>query len=292
MPVKDNFFSLLLPYQKEIETKIAESLSTMGAKNSLRDACEYALKNGGKRFRPALVYLIAKALGQGRDVSHAALAVEFFHTASLIVDDLPCMDDEKVRRGKPALHLAFNEATALLATYALIAAGYEQIRLNAVDPTRLSLAFENASYTTGILGATGGQFFDLFPPHLNESALRMAIQQKTGALFELSFVLGWVFGGGALSLLPSVKKAANHFGMAFQIVDDFGDLAEDRANGRTMNYPALVGEQRASDVLQEEIKNLHNEMKKLQLSSPELLAMIEFLEGSLKFYSAATNSSS
>lgn len=290
MPLKEQFFSLLIPYQNQIESDISQSIENdFGPPSSLRDACEYALKNGGKRFRPALVHLIAAALRKGNSVSQGALAVEFFHTASLIADDLPCMDDEKIRRSRPALHLAFGESTAILTTYALISAGYEKIRRNALDGSLLSSALESASHTTGILGATGGQFSDLFPPSLDEDKLRTIIYQKTGTLFELSFVFGWIFGGGEHALLPTVKKAAGHFGMAFQIVDDFDDLEKDKAEGRTLNYPALVGEEKASQVLFEELDYLAREMKKLQLVSPELLAMSDFLKESA--YSVSISSS-
>src|ERR1700722_633886 len=105
--------SILKPYQQQIEQKLQESIEQLGAKSKLRDACEYALLNGGKRFRPILVIMIANALGKKFDVTSAALAVEFFHTASLIADDLPCMDDDDERRSKPTLHKVYGEGTAL-----------------------------------------------------------------------------------------------------------------------------------------------------------------------------------
>ncbi len=282
LALQDDFLLLLSPYQQRIEDKISASISSLGPPTPLREACAYALKNGGKRFRPALVYLIAQALNSSKDVSDAALAVEFFHTASLIADDLPCMDDEAIRRNHPTLHKVFDESISILATYALIAAGYEHIRLNAKDSLRLSIALENVTQTTGLWGATGGQFLDLYPPALNEEKLREVIQRKTGALFELSFVLGWVFGEGDLTLLPAVKKAAHHFGMAFQILDDFDDLTEDRQQGRVINYPALVGEEKALQALNSELEALRLEMKKLQLQSPEILILMKFLESSAK----------
>ena len=163
--------ALLARYKEPIEQAISDSILSFGPKTPLRDAIEYALKNGGKRFRPAIVYLIRDALagfgGKNSDVKEGALAIEFFHTASLIADDLPCMDDDAERRNQPSLHHAFDEATAILATYALIAAGYDQIRLGAQKSGRFEifpLAIEIASFNTGIWGATGGQYSDLFPP--------------------------------------------------------------------------------------------------------------------------------
>ena len=164
------FAQILRPYQLLIERELLNNIHLLGPKNEVRDACEYALLNGGKRFRPALVLMIAKALGHGVDVIPAAIGIEYFHTASLIADDLPCMDNDDERRHKPATHRVYGEAVALLATYALIAAGYSCLAQNAhliknshhpfaSQSDRICvLALENATINTGLLGATGGQF--------------------------------------------------------------------------------------------------------------------------------------
>lgn len=257
-------------YISLIEAKIEQSLASFGSKTSLVDAIAYSLKNGGKRFRPALVLVIAKALKKEKDASDAALAVEFFHTASLIADDLPCMDDDDKRRSVPSLHKAFDEATALLASYALISAGYDRIRLNCQEnPALLPYAIETACRTTGIFGATGGQYFDLYADALNEEVLKEVIDRKTGALFELSFVFGWLFGGGSLEKLPLVKKMSFHFGTAFQLADDFLDYQEDKEEGR-INAPLIMGEKVALKWLEEELASFHQCLKELDLHSEEL----------------------
>jgi geranylgeranyl diphosphate synthase type II len=112
---------MLQGYQKLIVSKIEENLPAFGPKSKLRDACEYALMNGGKRLRPAIVFMTAEALGFEVDVTQAALSIEYFHTASLVADDLPCMDDDDERRSKPSVHKAFGESEAILVSYALIA---------------------------------------------------------------------------------------------------------------------------------------------------------------------------
>ncbi len=119
-------------HRDRIEQEIAKSIGSLGEKNKLRDACEYALTNGGKRFRPLIVILVAEALGNGLDVYESALSVEFFHTASLIADDLPCMDNDDERRDKPSLHKTYGETIALLASYALITAAFEKIYKNSL----------------------------------------------------------------------------------------------------------------------------------------------------------------
>lgn len=276
-------FQVLQSYQIQIEDKIQKSIpSNLGPKTKLREVCEYALMNGGKRFRPALVLMIAKALGNQVDVSQAALAVEYFHTASLIVDDLPCMDNDDERRHKPSAHKKYGENLALLASYALIAAGYECIAQNAqkigessVPFSKLCdricvLALENATYNTGLHGATGGQFLDIYPPDLSLETLYEVIQKKTVSLFEISFVFGWLFGGGDLNFLDLVKKAAKHFGMAFQIADDLGDVKQDEENQRLVNLAGVFGKDAAKKMFHEEIGQFFHTLKELNLAVPEL----------------------
>lgn len=286
---KQSLSSILEPYKQTIETIIQDSIPTFGPKTVLRDACEYALLNGGKRFRPALVFMIAKALGFQVDVSQAALAVEFFHTASLIADDLPCMDNDDERRNKPTLHKVFGESVALLATYALISAGYSCLARNArlLEFSRhpfahqkdllCVLALENATFNTGILGATGGQFLDLVPSDLSMQTLREVIDKKTVTLFEISFVLGWIFGGGPLDQLPLVKRSAAHFGMAFQIADDLGDMAQDLSHDHAMNMANLCGRKEAESLFHAEIQQFEQTLRDLQLSSEELQALSALL---------------
>ncbi|CUI15641.1 geranyltranstransferase [Candidatus Protochlamydia naegleriophila] len=286
---RPSFSSILEPYKRQIEELIQANIATLGSKTLLRDACEYALLNGGKRFRPALVLMIAKALNFQVDVSQAALGVEYFHTASLIADDLPCMDNDDERRNKPALHKVYGESVALLATYALIAAGYQCLARNAASlagsahpfanqSDRLCvLALENATHNTGILGATGGQFLDLTPPDLSLSTLREVIDKKTVTLFEISFVFGWIFGGGDLEQLPLVKKSAAHFGMAFQVADDLGDMAQDLSHEHTMNFANVYGKDSAVALFHEEIEQFKQTLQELSLSSEELQALSALL---------------
>ncbi len=223
----------LKKYQELIDLGINESVVKIGPKTPLRDACEYALKSGGKRFRSAIVLMVADAIGKGANVMQAALAIEYFHTASLIADDLPCMDDDNERRGVPSLHKKFNETIALLASYALISEGYNALAKNAEiisksglgfseqADRRCRLALENVSYNTSLFGVIGGQFLDIYSQDLSLDSVLEVIHQKTGSLFEISFVLGWLFGGGGLERLPQIKTLARHFGAAFQIEDDF-----------------------------------------------------------------------
>ena len=257
----------LSSYQQAVVASIQKNREALGPKSALRDACEYALMNGGKRMRPAISLMIAEALGEA-DISLAALAAEYFHTASLVADDLPCMDDDDERRSKPSVHKVYGEAMALLVSYALIAAGYACFAQNAalINSDRVcTLALENATYNTGLWGATGGQFLDLSPPDLSLNTLRDVLHKKTVSLFEIAFVSGWLFGGGAIASLKSVKQAASHFGMAFQIADDLNDLEKDIQNGRKVNMAAVFGVDAAQAMLQEELQGYEKTMRALNL---------------------------
>lgn len=289
METQKSFISILEPYKLFIDQKLRENVEALGPKNQLRDACEYALLNGGKRFRPALVLMLAKAIGYDSDVSEAAMAIEFFHTASLIADDLPCMDNDDERRKKPTTHRLYGESVALLATYALISAGYACLVRNqdmiknshhsfADQSNRICvLALENAAYNTGLFGATGGQFLDLTPPNLSLSLVLDIIHKKTVTLFEISFVLGWLFGGGDLDQLPLVKKSAGHFGMAFQIADDLEDMTQDLIHGHSLNIANLFGQERAKEMFHEEIQQFNRTLRLLKLEDSDLQALANLL---------------
>lgn len=276
-------------HRDRIEQEIAKSIISFGEKTKLRDACEYALTTRGKRFRPLIVILIAEALGNGLNVYESALSVEFFHTASLIVDDLPCMDNDDERRDKPSLHKVYGESIALLASYALITAAFEKIHSNAMvmqgagppfsnfSDKACRIALESATHCAGILGATGGQFLDLFPPNHNLETVKQVIHKKTVTLFEVSFVFGWVFGGGDISKLEKVKKAAYHFGMAFQTADDLGDMVQDEKKQREISIARLIGKERALMLFEEETRQLHKELQELGIMTPSFEKMCDIL---------------
>lgn len=282
--------AIISPYKQAFELALLESMHALGESSVLRDACCYAVGNGGKRFRPALVMMVAEGLGHGANVSEVARAVEFFHAASLIADDLPCMDNEEIRRGKPTVHRVYGEATALLASYALIAAGYGCFAKNSQILKRSKLPFadradaicvlalENAAHNTGLSGASGGQFLDLFPPEITDVAICEIFRKKTGALFELSFVVGWLYGGGNPSKLDLVKQMAHHFGMAFQMADDLQDLDQDLANGCFVNLARLLGPESAIQRIDDDIQAFLEIFTTLELENSSLENLVSSLK--------------
>lgn len=233
------------PYRTRFERVLVDIIPTLGEDVPVRKAIEYALTSGGKRLRPAIVWMVAEALRVPHSVDLAAIAVEFFHTSSLITDDLPCMDNDDFRRGVPTTHKVFPESVAIMASFALTAAGFELITRISLPPERESLVlkpiYRSASLAIGLQGLIGGQQLDLEPKGFDIENITTIIDLKTGALFDVCFVFGWLFGGGAPDKLDQLHALSRHFGRAFQILDDIDDLEQDRAAGKRINYALLFG---------------------------------------------------
>lgn len=265
-----------------IEEQIQHELEQMQG-SKLYEPIAYALSSGGKRMRPLLVLCIAEPLGFLEGALKAALAVELFHTASLVADDLPCMDNAARRRFKPTLHRAYDEATALLVSYSLISHGYAALAqggeklLQTFDDgaIRMTRAFQVVSLQTGVHGACGGQFLDMTNQEFDERSLRRLIEMKTASLFDIAFSLGWLYGGGECVKLAKVQKAAGHFGMAYQIADDFADLEEDLKMNRASSFPLCVGQERAKELFTQETKAFSLAFSELGLPSEQLVAALQ-----------------
>jgi geranylgeranyl pyrophosphate synthase len=203
-----------------LEKSLDRLLPKRGVPARLQAAMRYTLFNAGKRIRPALVLQVCKDLGGDiRNALPSACAIEYIHTYSLIHDDLPAMDDDDMRRGKPSSHKKFDEATAILAGDALLTAAFEAVARtpdkSMIGPMTLSLA-----EAAGAAGMVGGQQIDLAP----KANVHEIHTKKTAALFKASTHLG--------GLAARSPKAANlaryglHLGLAFQAVDDILDAAE------------------------------------------------------------------
>lgn len=263
--------------REAFEIALKKDIEAWGEEDELKQACRYSLLSGGKRVRPLCTLSIASAISPRLDALEAALAIEYMHTASLILDDLPCMDNDDYRRGKLSVHKVFGETTALLASYALMNLSYEKIyratfnleNSQIVSPLKAReaglLALKEASHASGLNGATGGQFLDLFSKNKDLSIVKEIFHKKTVALFEASFLFGWLFGGGACDFVPHVKEVAMHFGMAFQIADDLEDQIQDKKSGGKVNVALLMGTQKAHELYQEEIGFLQTKNKLLAL---------------------------
>ena len=279
--MNDDFLS---PYKRYIEERLPGLIPFPSEKTPLQEACLYALLSGGKRLRPAIALMVAEALGNQDRGWLVGASVELFHTASLIADDLPCMDDDDERRNKRTTHKVFGETLALLASYALIAEGYGKIHEGVVEASKdASVAFkaeragllslECATRNTGLLGATGGQFLDVFLKNPSEEQILEIIQKKTASLFEIAFVGGWLFAGGEEAQLDQVAALAYHFGVAFQIADDLDDFEQDGGKSQGANYAQLFGKEAALHRCLQDIDSYTALLRVLKLDTPALLSL-------------------
>lgn len=191
------------------------------------NAMNYSLSNGGKRIRPVLALEFAMACGGSRDACLSlACAVEYIHTYSLIHDDLPCMDNDDMRRGKPSCHKQFGEANALLAGDALLTHAFEIIGASDLSPAKKTMAVTLLSQNAGVGGMIGGQVIDLIiengDPALSE--LLTVYKLKTGALISAACLMGCISAGATEEQLSAASKFAYSLGVAFQIQDDILDI--------------------------------------------------------------------
>lgn len=217
---------------EHIEAFLDKQLPTTSS--PLLEAMRYAVLNGGKRIRPLLVYATGEALGCSLDILDApAAAVELIHCYSLIHDDLPAMDNDDLRRGKPTCHKVFGEATAILAGDALLTLAFKILsdpKLNPIPAEQQIHMIQVLSEKSGTNGMVGGQALDLASegnhPAISLEDLRQIHHKKTGALIEAAVTLGAIgaIGLESLETILKLQEYARCIGLAFQIQDDILDV--------------------------------------------------------------------
>ncbi|MBL9188745.1 MAG: polyprenyl synthetase family protein [Opitutaceae bacterium] len=213
----------------------------------LHTAMRYSLEAGGKRLRPLLVLAAAELAGArpGHDAAlPAAIAIECVHTYSLIHDDLPCMDNDDLRRGRPTAHKQFDEATALLAGDALLTHAFALLAENYPGPLAATLVRELAG-AAGSRRLIGGQMEDLLAEKkagTTTDELEFIHLNKTAAMIEAALVMGGLVGGATEADLATLRQIGRHLGLAFQIIDDILDATADTATlGKTAGKDAKAG---------------------------------------------------
>ena len=252
----------------------------------LHAAMRYAVFPSGKRLRPALVALGYEAAGgRGQGALPAAAAIELVHSFSLVHDDLPCMDDSPLRRGRASVHAAFDEATALLAGDALLALAFAALsRAPASWPPGAGLAIlRELAAATGAAGMIGGQAAEreLLETPPDPRALQRVHRMKTGRLFEAAAVSGGLAGGASPALLTALRRYARHFGLAFQIADDLLDLALD-GEGAPDTYPGVLGRAGAGVALEQAVRAAIKAARPLGLRAGPLAAELARIAGDRK----------
>jgi geranylgeranyl pyrophosphate synthase len=213
----------------------------------LHTAMRYSLEAGGKRLRPVLVLATAELFGIKDDSAlPAAVAIECLHTYSLIHDDLPCMDNDDLRRGRPTSHKQFDEATALLAGDALLTHAFGLMAESyAAHPALAHALIRELADAAGSRKLIGGQMEDLLAEKKFDATpddLEFIHLNKTAAMLEASLVMGGLIGGASERGLAALRKAGRHLGLAFQIIDDILDVTADTATlGKTAGKDATAG---------------------------------------------------
>lgn len=257
--------------------------------SSIAEAMDYSLEAGGKRIRPVLVLAFCNMCGGNyKEAAVPAAAIEMIHTFSLIHDDLPCMDDDDFRRGKPSCHKQFGEACAVLTGDALAIRPFQIISESDLkDNVKIKLIKE-LSYSSGVEGMIGGQIIDMENEQrseISEENLRIMYALKTGMLIKASCVMGCIVAEATDEQVKNAIEYANCLGLAFQIIDDILDVTGDE---RTLGKPigSDAEENKTTFVTLYGIDGARKEAARLTGKAMEILDKFknnEFLKGLTKY---------
>jgi farnesyl diphosphate synthase len=226
----DDFSHWVLDRQQDVERALERWVSD-DSPAGLGTVMRYAVLDGGKRLRPLLVMAAAEAVsGDSAAALRAAVAVELIHAYSLVHDDMPCMDNDVLRRGKPTVHVKYGEAQAMLAGDAMQALAFEVLTPDeGMSPQLMSTLVRLLARASGHAGMAGGQAIDLanVGRQLDERALRDMHRRKTGVLLQASVMMGAACGPADATALASLSEYGAAIGLAFQVVDDVLDVTQD-----------------------------------------------------------------
>jgi geranylgeranyl diphosphate synthase type II len=277
-----------------VSERLALSVETGEIPETLRQAMAYSLLAGGKRLRPVLVLATMEAFGKPIDAGiPVACAVEMIHTYSLIHDDLPAMDNDDFRRGKPTNHKVYGEAMAILAGDALLTQAFEMVceseKAGAPAASVLNIVRELASYA-GAKGMVGGQCADIEGENtaLTLEQLQYIHQHKTADLLVFCVRAGAILAGASEQQLALLTRYANNIGLAFQIQDDILDVTGDEAKiGKPVGsdekhnkstYPSLIGMEASREWLHRLVEEAKQALAEAELADDRILRLLaEFI---------------
>lgn len=275
--------------------------------NSLRNVIKYIMQ-GGKRVRPSISLDIYNTLceknGREKIYTFSFLPVEYIHTSSLVIDDLPCMDNAISRRGNTCVHKKYGEAIAQLSSAILLSLSTDSYSSD-IDKAIKSgyLSKEQASEISiyfihkfsNVLGVTSqGQLLDLESTNgdvgilLREVSSKISVEdiitKKTGTFFEMSFELGWILGTGSIQDLDKIKALAHSFSMAFQIADDLEDMEEDLRTAKknvNQNYALRYGKDKAIESGLAYLSEFTQGLQELDLTSSYFTTLVDYLRSKI-----------
>ena len=288
-------------FKEELKKAVAETEAVVysylpeeeGHQKTIFQAMNYSVKAGGKRLRPLLMRETFRMLGgEGTDVEPFMAAIEMIHTSSLIHDDLPCMDNDELRRGKPTTWKMFGYDMAVLAGDALMIYAFEtaaKALKQGADPARVGRAMGILAEKTGIYGMIGGQTVDveLTGRPVPAEKLDFIYRLKTGALLEASMMIGAVLAGATEDEIRKVESIASNVGLAFQIQDDILDVTStaeelgkpvlsDEKNSKT-TYVTIEGLEKAREDVKRVSGQALEELRELPGEKEFLVQLIEML---------------
>ena len=264
------------------------SFSETAATAGLEEAMRYSLLAGGKRIRPVLSLATARGLGADAEkYLPTAAAIELIHTYSLIHDDLPAMDDDELRRGRPTSHVKFGEDVAILAGDGLFAEAISLFAGQPGDPGRVLAALAELSAAAGVGGMVGGQYVDVTGSELDAQSLRALHGLKTGRLISASVAVVLVLEGRSETETIPYRRFADELGVLFQIVDDILDVTgsdeelgkphgSDQRHGK-VTYVSLFGLERARELAGESHRNARAALADAAPGSDDLERITDFI---------------
>lgn len=246
------------------------------------EAMAYSINAGGKRLRPVLMLATCEAeCGESKKALEFACAMEMIHTYSLIHDDLPAMDNDDLRRGKPTCHKQFDEAIAILAGDALLNKAYEVMADKCSDGTEYVKAFQFIAKNAGTNGMIGGQVLDVISEGkaISASDLDFIHKNKTAALITASLVAGAIIGGATEERIEKYKKIGEYMGIAFQIKDDILDIT---GTSEVLGKP-ILSDEKNQKVTYVSLHSMEKAKKDYEMLSEKALKIISELSGENSF---------
>ena len=287
----------LKQYRKQKQAEINKNLRSCLPKvekqvPSLWKSMNYSLFSKGKRIRPVLMYAVFESLDRTANTDHkpnkravcaTACAIEIVHTSSLILDDFPCMDNATTRRGKPANHIVFGEAIALLAADALLTYAFELLAREVSGELGIELV-RHLAKAVGTQGMIGGQVVDLqsVGKNIDYDTLIYIHQHKTAALFEYAARAGALLAYADPTDIDTIVRYAADLGLAYQITDDILDVMETGAvpppNHPEVNFVSIMGMERAKAKLDELVQSAKQHLNQLDYHGDILDQIAEYVE--------------